>query len=221
MREFADPEHRRLVFGGGLERQHKSNKRRLAASSSRGGLAGWDSLSPMTQHSFDMNIALPRIAAADVLEPSPWRLARLAPITWDELGPSFAAAFQVRHQRETTERGSLQSGAISRYIWIETQKPPRMTHVRIAMSLVSSRDVVANSRMSKVLKTPCSAAFADLVVCASIRCPLGSLTPKDELPRSEILELICCCFSLNNSGGAPSGVAPTRVRVKKNRYSSQ
>ena len=47
--EFTDPEHRRLVFGGGLERQHKSNKCRLVASSSRGGLAGWHSLSPMTQ----------------------------------------------------------------------------------------------------------------------------------------------------------------------------
>ena len=43
------------------------------------------------------------------------------------------------------------------------------------------------------------------VVCRSIRCPPGSLTPKDELPRSEIMELISCCFSL-----APSGVASSR-----------
>ena len=50
------------------------------------------------------------------------------------------------------ERGSLQSGAISRYTRSETQQPPRMTHVCIATSLVGSRDVVANSWMSKVLK---------------------------------------------------------------------
>ena len=92
--------------------------------------------------------------------------------------------------------------------------PERMTHVCIATSLVRSGDVVENSRMSKVLKKPRFAASADLVIFASIRCPLGSVTPKDELTRSEMLELISCCSSLNNSGGAPSGVAPTGAGVK-------
>ena len=52
------------------------------------------------------------------------------------------------------------------------------------------------------------------VVCASIRTRTYCLTPKDELPRSEFLELISCCFSLNSFGGAPNGVAPIGVGVK-------
>ena len=102
--EFADPEHRRLVVGGGLERQHKSNKRQQKSALESTNPAGWDSLSPMSQRIFAMNVALPRIAAADGLKPSPWRLARLVPITWDKLGPSFVAAFQAHHQRETSKR---------------------------------------------------------------------------------------------------------------------
>ena len=71
-----------------------------------------------------------------------------------------------------------------------------------------------NSRMSKVLKKPRSVASADLVVCASIQCFLGSLTPNDELPRSEVLELRLCRSAVNNSGGAPGGVASTGVGLK-------
>ena len=42
----------------------------------------------------------------------------------------------------------------------------------------------------------------------------GSWTAKDELPRSEILEPSSCCFSLNNSGRASSGVAPGGIEAK-------
>ena len=38
--ESADPEHKRLVVGGGLEREHKGNKRQQVMRSSRGGV--WD-----------------------------------------------------------------------------------------------------------------------------------------------------------------------------------
>ena len=92
-----------LVFGGGLEREHKSNKRRQVVSPSRGGLWGWDSLSPMTQHTFTMNVARPRIAAADGMEPHPERLARLAPITWGDLGIPFNMAFIARGERQQNE----------------------------------------------------------------------------------------------------------------------
>ena len=104
MGEFADVEHGRRVFQVPLEREHESNKRRAIRSSPRGGLVAWEDLPPMAQHAFAQDVALPRVAEQDGLEPSPWRLAHVAPITWEELGPSFGTAFQARHERQNRGR---------------------------------------------------------------------------------------------------------------------
>ena len=84
----------RRIFGGGLEKEHKSNKRHAIYSSPHCGLVAWEDLSPMTQYDFTRDIALPRLTEQDGLEPSPWRLARVAPITWEELGPNSGTASQ-------------------------------------------------------------------------------------------------------------------------------
>ena len=97
--EFADPEHRRLVVGQGLEREHKSNKRFHTARSSRGGQWGWDQLSPMAQHAFTMNIACPRITYLDGIEPDALELARLAPIHWGDMGIPFNREFSQKQER--------------------------------------------------------------------------------------------------------------------------
>jgi hypothetical protein len=97
--EFADPEHKHLVVGGGLEREHKSNKRQQVMRSSRGGLWGWDSRSPIAQHAFTVNIACPRITYLNGIEPPPLELARLAPIHWGDLGIPFNMAFSQERDR--------------------------------------------------------------------------------------------------------------------------
>ena len=97
--EFADPEHRRLVVGQGLEREHKSNKRFHTARSSRGGQWGWDQLSAMAQHAFTMNIACPRITYLDGIEPDALELARLAPIHWGDMGIPFNREFSQKQER--------------------------------------------------------------------------------------------------------------------------
>ena len=107
--QCVEPEHRRLIFGQGLERQHKSNKRRQVATSSRGGLWGWDSLSPMAQHEFTMNIACPRITYLNGTEPPPLELARLAPITWGDLGIPFNMAFKQAQERAHARQWSIKS----------------------------------------------------------------------------------------------------------------
>ena len=99
VREFADPEHRRLVVGQGLERKHKSNKRFHTARSSRGGQWGWDQLSSMAQHEFTMNIACPRITYLDGIEPGALELARLASIHWGDMGIPFNRDFLQKQER--------------------------------------------------------------------------------------------------------------------------
>ena len=97
-REYAGPEYRRLIFGEGLEREHKRNMRQQAMRSSRGGPWGWNRLSPMAQHEFTMNIACPQIIYHNGVEPSPLELARLAPITWGDLGIPFNMAFKNKQE---------------------------------------------------------------------------------------------------------------------------
>ena len=65
--QFGETRHRRRIVGHTLEREHKRNLRRQAATASRGGLWGWDSLSPMAQHEFTTHIACPRAARATKL----------------------------------------------------------------------------------------------------------------------------------------------------------
>ena len=57
--------------------------------------------------------------------------------------------------------------------------------------------------MSKVLRM-CVAASVDQY----------AMSAKGELPRSEFSQLRSCWSAVNNSGGAPGGVAPTGVGVK-------
>ena len=82
-----------------VKREHKSNKRQQVMRSCRGGLWGWDSLSPMAQHEFTMSIACPRITYLDGVEPPPLELARLAPIHWGDLGIPFNMAFSKKQER--------------------------------------------------------------------------------------------------------------------------
>ena len=97
---FADREYRRQVFGADVERDQKSNKRRAIHCSSRGGLARWEDLSPMAQHEFRIDIALPRLAALERLGPWPGSCVEYAPVAWNELGPDFAIAFLKAHERK-------------------------------------------------------------------------------------------------------------------------
>ena len=108
--EFADPEHRRLVVGQGLEREHKSNKRFHTARSSRGGQWGWGQLSPMAPHAFTMNIACPRTTYLDGIEPDALELARLAPIHWGDMGIPFNREFSQKHERFAARAWGTKSG---------------------------------------------------------------------------------------------------------------
>ena len=107
--QFGETRHRRRIVGHTLEREHKRNLRRQAATASRGGLWGWDSLSPMAQHEFTTHIACPRIAYLNGTEPPPLELARLAPITWRDLGIPFNMAFKQQHERIIARQWGIKS----------------------------------------------------------------------------------------------------------------
>ena len=132
----------------------------------------------------------------------------MASITWEELGLNFGTKGKI-------EGGNGESRATFQYTRIETRQTGTMIYAFIVTSWVASDQVAERVvSMSKVLIMR-FVGSADSVVCASIRCRLGAWTPKDELPRSEPSELRTCQSTVSNSGGAPGGVAPTGVGVKK------
>ena len=93
-----EPEHRQMIFGQGLEREHKSNKRIHTARSSRGGQWGWDQLSPMAQHAFTRDIVEPRMTYLNGVEPPPLELVAAAPIHWGDLGIPFNMAYSKKQE---------------------------------------------------------------------------------------------------------------------------
>ena len=63
----------------------------------------------MAQHEFTMNIACPRITDHNGVEPSPLELARLAPITWGDLGIPFSTAFKNKQKRDHARQWCIKS----------------------------------------------------------------------------------------------------------------
>ena len=148
--KFADPEYRRLTFGQGLERQHKSHKRQTVVRLSRGGLWGWDSLSHMAQHAFTMNIACPRIAYLNGIEPPPLQLASLAQITWGYLGIPSNMAF--KNNKSGPRQGSGASRAIFKSTQRETATARRMIRAPVASTWVAV--VFAMSNVLRMMLCP-------------------------------------------------------------------
>ena len=146
---FADREYRRQVFGADVERDQKSNKRRAIHCSSRGGLARWEDLSPMAQHEFRIDIALPRLAALERLGPWPGSCVEYAPVAWNELGPDFAIAFLKAHERKHSPRQTAIKSDIQCTPSV-TATTRRMTRVPVAITWFACA-VSCSIGMSKVL----------------------------------------------------------------------